>query len=157
FGRHNLGEASKQAQLQGPAHASLHVFGDGSDLLNLKGNGRIDVPKGKLGQLPVLLDLVKAFGLRVPDRTAFEQAQMVFAIEGPQIQVQHLDLYGNAISLRGQGTLDLDGSNLNLDFSGTLGRMTQILPAGIDELSQMISGQFLKIKMRGKLGKGGEI
>lgn len=157
FGKHNLGEAASKAQLQGPAGARVHLTGDGSDLLTLKGNGRIEVPKGKLGQLPVLLDLVKAFGLRVPDRTAFEQAQMVFAIEGPQVQVQQLGLYGNAISLRGQGTVDIDGSNLNLDFSATPGRMTQILPESIDNVSQLISGQFLRIKMRGKLGKGGEL
>jgi hypothetical protein len=157
LGRHNFPDAARQAQLSGPASASLHLTGKGNDLLNLEGNGRIDVPQGKMGQLPVLLDLVKAFGLRVPDRTAFEQAQMVFAIEGPQVQVQQLDLFGNAISLRGQGKLDIDGSNLELDFSATPGRVTQFLPAGIDVIPQAISGQFLKIKMRGKLGKGGQI
>ncbi|MFO0876359.1 MAG: AsmA-like C-terminal region-containing protein [Gemmataceae bacterium] len=160
LGRHNLGPASGQGQMQmqGPARAALHITGEGTDLLNLKGNGRIDVAQGKLGpQLPVLFDLVKAFGLRVPDRTMFEQAHLVFAIEGPQIQVQQADLYGNAFSVRGQGSMDLDGSNLNLDFSATPGRMTQILPAGLDVIPQAISGQILKIKMRGKLGKGNQI
>jgi hypothetical protein len=154
LGRHNLGESSHKAQLQGPARAALHLTGEGSDLLNLKGNGRIDVPQGKMGQLPILLDLVKAVGLRMPDRTAFEQAHMVFTIEGPQIHVQQLDLYGNAVSLRGHGAVDLDGSNINLDFSATPGRMTQMLPAGIDVIPQAISGHLLKIKMRGKFGKG---
>jgi hypothetical protein len=110
-----------------------------------------------MGQLPVLLDLVKAFGLRVPDRTAFEQAHLVFGLQGPQVVVQQLDLYGNAISLRGQGTCDVTGNNLNLDFTATMGRFTQMLPASIDAIPQAISQQLLKIKMRGKLGKDGKV
>lgn len=149
FGRHN--HLGADAQLQGPARASLHLTGEGTDLSGLKGNGRIEVANGKLYRLPLLLDLLKAFGLRVPDRTAFEQARMIFAIEGPQMRIHGLDLFGSAISLRGQGTLDLDGSNLNLDFSADWGRMPQMLPAGISDLSQALSDQLFKIKLRGKL------
>lgn len=157
LGRHNLGESARQAQLQGPLRAALHLTGEGKDLLGMKGAGRVDVPEGKMGQLPVLLDLVKAFGLRVPDRTAFEQAHMEFGIEGPQLLVRQLDLYGNAISLRGQGNLDLDGNNLNLEFTATPGRFSQILPVGIDTIPQAISQQFLKIKMHGRFGQGASL
>jgi hypothetical protein len=157
FGRKNLGDAATRAQLQGPARVSLHLEGDGTDLLGLKGNGRVDIEQCKIGQLPVLLDLLKMFGLRMPDRTAFEQAHVDFAIEGPQMRVQQLDLFGNAISLRGQGTLDLDGNNVELDFTATPGRVTQLLPTGFDAVPQLVSQQFLKIKMRGKLGKEGTI
>lgn len=149
FGRHN--KLGSDAQLQGPARASLYLTGDGTDLSGLKGDGRIDVANGKLYRLPLLLDLLKAFGLRLPDRTAFEQAQMIFAIKGPTMIVQALDLYGNAISLRGQGTANLDGSNLNLDFSADWGRVPQMLPPGISDLSQALSDQLFKIKVRGKI------
>jgi hypothetical protein len=157
FGRHNLGAAARSAQLQGPARAAVYVYGEGADLSGLKGNGRVDVPQGKMGQLPVLLDLVKAFGLRVPDRTAFEEAHLIFGLEGPRVLVQQLDLYGNAISLRGQGGCDVTGSNLELDFTATMGRFTQLLPSAIDAIPQTISQQLLKIKMRGKLGKDSKL
>ena len=156
FGKHNLGAAAKTAQLQGPAQASIHLSGQGQDLLGLKGNGRLDVFEGKMGRLPVLLDLLKAFGLRMPDRTAFEQAHMVFAIEGPQLLVRQLDLVGNAVSLAGTGKVDIDGSNIELDFTATPGRFTQILPAGLDTIPPFLSSQILKIKMRGKFGKDGK-
>jgi hypothetical protein len=149
FGRHN--HLGPDAQMQGPARASLHLMGEGTDLSGLKGNGRVEVANGKLYRLPLLLDLLKAFGLRVPDRTAFEQARMIFSIEGPKMLVHGLDLFGNAISLRGQGTLNLDGSNLNLDFSADWGRMPQMLPPGISDLSQALSDQLFKIKLRGKI------
>jgi hypothetical protein len=156
FGKHNLG-VQGQAQLQGAARAAVYLSGEGGDLLTLKGNGRLDVPHGKMGELPLLLDLVKAVGLRVPDRTAFEQAHLVFAVEGPQVRVQELDLYGNAVSLRGQGTVDLDGKNVALDFSATPGRLMQPLPPALAVIPQAISEQILKIKMRGQLGKGGVV
>jgi hypothetical protein len=149
FGRHNIGAG---ADVKGPAQAAVHLMGEGTDVTGLKGNGRIDVPEGKLYKLPVLLDLVKAFGLRLPDRTAFEQAHLVFGIDGPQLQVHQLDLFGNAISLRGQGTLNLDGTNLNLDFNADWARMTQVLPDALNEIPRTISDQLLKVKMRGKLG-----
>jgi hypothetical protein len=153
FGQHNLGASASKAQLSGPARAFLYLNGEGTDLLGLKGSGRVDVDNGKMGQLPLLLDLVKAFGLQVPDRTAFVQAHLLFNIEGPQIQVRELQLSGNAISLLGQGTVDVDGDHLNLDFCATPGRMRELLPAGLDLIPPAISEQILKIKMRGHLGK----
>jgi hypothetical protein len=157
FGRHNLGKDAAQAQLQGPLRAGLHVSGEGSDLSGLRGNGRVDVLEGKMGRLPLQVDLLKAFGLRVPDRTAFEQARMVFALEGPQMRIQQLDLFGSAVSLRGEGTVNLDGSNVNLDFHADPGRVQQVLPGVLAEVPRAISDQLLKIKMRGRIGKGGEV
>ena len=98
------------------------------------------------------LALLKAFGLRLPDRTAFDQAHAVFAIDGPQLQVLSFDLYGNAISLRGKGTVDLDGNNLNLDFNADWGRLSQVLPEPISDIPRAVSDQLLKIKMRGRIG-----
>jgi hypothetical protein len=149
FGRHN--QLGADAQLQGPARAALHLIGDGTDLSGLKGNGRIEVAHGKMYRLPLLLDLLKAFGLRMPDRTAFEQARMIFGIEGPQMRIHALDLFGNAISLRGQGTLNLDGSNVHLDFSADWGRVPQMLPPGLSDGLQGVSDLLFKIKVRGKL------
>lgn len=150
FGRHN--QLGADAQLQGPARASLYLEGEGNDLSGLRGDGRIDVAHGKMYRLPLLLGLLKAFGLRVPDQTAFEDAHMLFGIEGPQMRIHSLDLLGNAISLRGQGTLNLvDGSNLNLDFSADWGRVPQMLPPVISDLVQGVSDQLFKIKLRGRI------
>ena len=107
----------------------------------------------KTVQATALLDLLKAFGLRVPDRIAFEQAHAAFRIDGPQLHIDQLDLYGNAVSLRGQGMMNLDGSDLNLDFNADWGRMNQLFPEEITEFSRAVSDQLLKIKMRGRVGE----
>jgi hypothetical protein len=149
FGKHNFGTT---AELLGPARAGLYLAGEGTDLSGLRGNGRIQVDNGKMLRLPLLLELLKAFGLRMPDRTAFEQAKVVFAIAGPQMRIEQLDLFGSAVSLRGQGTLNLDNNDINLDFSADWGRVPQVLPPGISDLSQALSDQVFRIKMRGVVG-----
>jgi hypothetical protein len=151
FGRHN--NLGPDADLQGPATGSLALRGEGADIGGLRGNGRMDVARGKLYRLPPLMNLLKAFGLRAPDRTAFEEAHVEFEVEGPQARVRRLELFGNAVSLRGQGSLNLDGSDLNLDFNADWGRLGQVLPAAVGEIPRAISDQLLRIKVRGKVGE----
>jgi hypothetical protein len=152
FGKQNsLGGGG---ELQGQAQAAVHLVGDGGDLADLRGGGQIDVPHGKLYKLPALLDLVKAFGLRRPDGTAFEEAHVTFAIEGPQLRMQELDLIGNAVSLRGNGTVNIDGSHLNLDFHADWGRAGIIIPPDWLEVPRSVFDQIFKIKVRGKLSPG---
>jgi hypothetical protein len=145
FGRHNLGG---KAELSGVATANLHLKDEGA---GLEGKGVVDVPSGKLYRLPLLLDLLKWLGLRPPDRTAFEQAHVAFGINGTRIQVTQLDLVGNAISVRGTGTMNLDGTDLNLDLNADWGRVPELLPPALTGLSREISNQLLRIKVRGRL------
>jgi hypothetical protein len=150
FGRHNFGKAT---DFNGLAVGRLFLKGDGADLNGLRGSGRLDVPNGKMYNLPLLLDLLKFLGLRLPDRTAFEEAHATFDIEGLRAHVRQLELYGNAISLRGKGDLNLDGSDLNLDFHVDWARLGQLLPPGIRNIPREISNQLLKIEMRGRVGE----
>ncbi len=148
FGKHNLGASSN---MQGEAMVQMYLSGNGTELTDLKGNGVVNVPNGKLYRLPVLLDLLKFIGLRAPDGTAFEAAKMLFQIDNGQLIVQKLDLIGNAISLRGQGTVNLDNNNLMLDFHSDWGRIHQVLPPWLNVIPQTIGDQLLKITVRGKI------
>jgi hypothetical protein len=149
FGRHNLGDPGK---LSGLATASVYLTGVGGELSGLKGNGQVDVPKGKMANLHPLVDLLKVLGLRWPDRTAFEEAHARFSINGPRVSVSQLSLLGNAISLRGHGEMNLNGTDLNLDFHTDWARAAQMLPPAVKAVPEEISNQLLKIQMRGQLG-----
>jgi hypothetical protein len=149
FGKHNLPGAG---QLSGLASARVYLQGEGADLRQLSGKGTIDVPQGQIYQLPLLLDLLKFLGLRMPDGTAFEEAHASFSIRGERVEVRRLDLFGNSISLRGQGELNLDGTDLNLDFYAVWARIVQILPPLVKEMPPALSKHLLKIKMRGRIG-----
>jgi hypothetical protein len=159
FGRHNLGP---EPLLHGIAAARLHLYGHGADIDRMEGNGSIDVPYSPLTRLlnlPPLVALLKFLGLRLPDRTAFEEAHAVFAIHGKRASVSKLDLLGNVISLYGQGEVNLDGTEVMLDFYPSWGRAEQIpLPPVVRELPSTISKQLMKIEMRGQLGgKDGDL
>src|SRR5262249_19902410 len=143
FGRHNLGG---NADISGMASANLYLTGAGADLRNLRGSGTLEVPTGRRYSVPLLLDLLKVVGLRPPDRTAYDEARADFEINGPRVHVQHIDLFGNAISLRGQGELNIDGSDINLDFNVDWARFNQVLPPGIKSIPPAISDQLLRIK-----------
>jgi hypothetical protein len=148
FGRHNF----NNTELNGMAVARVYLEGEGGELSGLKGNGRIDVPQGRMYKLPLLLDLLKFLGLRLPDRTFFEEAHVVFDIEGMRAHVKQLELYGNAISLRGSGDANIDGSDLAFAFNVDWARLGQVLPEGVREVPREISNQLFRIDMRGKVG-----
>jgi hypothetical protein len=151
FARYN--DLGPKAQLNGLASARLYLAGQGSGLAGLAGGGSIDVPKGKMANLPLLLDLLKVLSLRLPDRTAFEEAHVRFDIAGPRVKISRLDLFGNAISLSGQGEMNLDGSDIQLDFYAVWARILDLLPPVMKKIPIEISEQLLKIEMRGRLGQ----
>jgi hypothetical protein len=156
FGRHNLGPTAKAEDFVGPVRAYVRLNGEGDDLRDLRGSGHVDVADGKMGQLPLILDMFKALGLTKPDGTAFEQLHMEFGIDGPRLNVHVLDLKGRAISLRGGGGMGLDGDDVKLDFTAMPG-LIGWLPPPLDRIPGIFSRQLLKISMRGKLGKGGQV
>lgn len=150
FGRRNGIAAGR---LEGPVSAQLYLTGRGAGLAELTGRGDVDVASGKLYDLPVFLELLKAISLRAPDGVAFDEAHASFRLEGPRVNVERLDLLGNAVSLGGRGTLNLDGSAVALDFYAVWARIAQVLPTGWRDLPPWVSGQLLKIKMRGTLSQ----
>lgn len=152
FGRENIGE---KQQMNGIAAARLHLHGHGGSVNNMEGNGSIDVPYNPLARLldlPPLVALLKFLGLRWPDRTAFEEAHAVFTIHGQRASVSKLDLLGDVISLYGQGEVNLDGTDVMLDFYPSWGRAEQMLPTAVRSIPSAISKQLMKIEMRGNIG-----
>ncbi len=143
---------ANNAQLSGPAKAELYLRGNGYGLDELEGGGNLHVPNGRMYNLPPLVDLLKVSALHVPDGTAFEEAHTEFRIHGRRVQVQRLDLLGSAISLGGRGELNLDGSDLAMDFYAVWGHIVQVLPPGLREVPPWLSKNLLLVHARGRLG-----
>jgi hypothetical protein len=149
FGRNNLGP---NARIQGLATARLFLQGQGDTLDGLTGSGSLEVPKGQMYNLPLLLDLLKVLQLRSPDDIAFEEAYARFDIRGSRVRIQRLDLFGNAVSLGGKGEMDLSDNAIHLDFYAVWGRVVQMLPPLLSKIPPLISKQLLKIQMSGRIG-----
>jgi hypothetical protein len=149
--RHN--HVGGNTHLSGLAKAELYLTGTGYGMDELGGGGNVHVPKGKMYNLPLVLDLLKVVtDLHAPDGIAFEEAHAEFKIQGKRVQVTRLDLLGSAISLGGKGEVDVDGSNLAMNFYAVWGHITQLLPPGLREVPPWLSKNLMLVKAQGKLG-----
>src|SRR5262249_54838822 len=142
FGKHNLGAKSS---LAGQLMGRLYLTGDGSGFDSLDGNGSLEVPNGKILDLPLLIDLLKFLGLRWPDRTLFEEMHALFSIRGRRLAVRRLDLVGNVVSLSGKGEVNLDGTDVQLDFYPTWARVDQLLPPAVRPIPMAVAKNLITI------------
>jgi hypothetical protein len=145
------------ADLKGIAQTQLRLqnrLDSKTGQLVVDGTGKIDVPTGRMYNLPVLLDLVKVLKLQAPDKTAFEEAHAVFKIHGDRIKVEQVDLIGKAICLGGSGELDTSGEYVKFDFY-TVGSqvLARLVNTPVGDLTAFLSKNLFKIKLTRENGE----
>ncbi len=117
-------------------------------LLTLTGAGQIDVPNGRMYNLPVLMPLLKLLKLQAPDQSAFEEAHAVFDLRGDRIKVSQLDLIGTAVSLGGSGELDTAGEDVRFEFYTIWSQaLKRWLSTPYGDVTSFLSGSLFKIEM----------
>lgn len=145
------------ADLKGIAQAQLLLSNrpdPKTGRLVLEGSGKIDVPTGRMYNLPVLLDLVKVLKLQAPDKTAFEEAHATFRIQGDRVKVDQVDLIGKALCLGGSGELDISGEYVKFDFY-TLGSqvLARMINTPVGDLTAFLSKNLFRIKLTRENGE----
>jgi hypothetical protein len=139
------------ADLKGIAQAQLLVYNKldpKTGRLVVEGTGKIDVPTGRMYNLPIMLDLVKIFKGSAPDKTAFEQAHAVFRLQGDRIKVDQLDLIGKAICVGGSGELDTTGEYVKFEFYTVWSTvLKQMSNTPVGDLTAFLSKNLFTIKM----------
>ena len=87
--------------------------------------------------------------VRRPNKTAFNNSDIDFRIQGDRLYFDRLDFKGDAITLKGNGEMDLD-RNLNLEFYTLVGRDEVRVPV-ITPMLGLASQQLLLIQVAGTL------
>jgi hypothetical protein len=149
-----VNQLGPKTEIQGLATAQLSLSNPMDPVTRvpvLQGSGSIDVPNGRMLDLPIMLDVIKLARLRPMDHTAFEEAHAVFRIRGNRVKVGQLDLLGNAISLGGEGEMNLDGTQAEFEFYTVWTNIRNMLGGGGD-LAARISGNLFRIRVAGDLG-----
>jgi len=148
---------SDGAELRGLAQGSFLVENQPdarTGKLVTVGSGQLDVPQGRMYNLPVLLDLVKVLKGQQPDGSAFEEAHATFDLKGDRVKVTQLDLLGSAVSLGGSGEVGTDGKYVSFEFytiwSQTLKRW---LTTPLGDVTGLLSGSLFKIELTRENGK----
>jgi hypothetical protein len=132
---------------RGKLDARLALNGFGGDLRRLHGTGQARVVNGDLGELPVYLRLLKVLTLAPANKTAFDSADVVLTIQNGKTYFDPIRFTGNAFSLHGRGTMDVQGA-LDMRLSVVYGRDRMHVKLFSDALREA-SGQFLVVRITG--------
>ncbi|HSQ56924.1 MAG TPA: hypothetical protein VLM40_14380, partial [Gemmata sp.] len=145
------------ADLKGLAQAQLRLFNrpdPKTGRLVIEGSGKLDVPTGRMYNLPVLLDLVKVLKLQAPDKTAFEEAHATFRVHGDRIKVEQVDLIGKAVCLGGSGELDTSGEYVKFEFYTVVSQvLARMINTPVGDLTAFLSKNLFRIKLTRENGE----
>ncbi|MCG3137626.1 MAG: hypothetical protein HJJLKODD_01475 [Phycisphaerae bacterium] len=98
----------------GLVSAILALRGDAADPETRRGWGTMRIDRAALYQLPLLLAILNVINLAQLEEGAFQQVECSYSLEGGQILINDLLLNGQAISLRGTGSLTWPEKELRL-------------------------------------------
>ncbi|MBY0457798.1 MAG: hypothetical protein K2V38_10705 [Gemmataceae bacterium] len=145
------------ADLNGQAQAQLVLFNrpdPRTGRLVVEGAGKIDVPAGRMYNLPILLEVLKVLKGSAPDKTAFEQAHVLFRVQGDRVKVDQLDLIGKAVCLGGSGEVDTAGEHVRFEFYTIWWRVLEALgDTPITDLTAFLSKNLFVIKLTREHGE----
>ncbi|MEE8450741.1 MAG: hypothetical protein V3R99_02470, partial [Thermoguttaceae bacterium] len=136
-------------KLRGKIDASIDLHGTGREIYGLVGRGKLHLRDADVYELPVMISMLKILSIREPDRSAFSECHTEFVVQGPHIYFNPINFNGDAISLRGQGEMDMQ-SNIDMVFHAVVGRDEIRVPV-ISELLGGASEQIMQFQVSGTL------
>ncbi len=135
--------------LRATVFAEVTLHGSGRSLNTLGGRGRIHLSDADIYKLPLMISLLKILSIREPDRSAFSKSDIEFHVDGNHIYFDRINFNGDAISLLGQGEMNLQ-QDVRLAFYAVVGRDELRIPI-IREVLGGASQQIMLIHVDGPL------
>ncbi len=137
-------------RVRGLVTARLDVSGLGYDPHTITGDGSARIVQGELGTLPVAIRFFNVLKLAKETRTAFDSAELAFKIDNGETTLDPVRLVGNAFSLDGRGSLDVQGT-VDLKLRILPGRDSVRVPL-FSDFTRELSGQILVVRVQGPIG-----
>ncbi len=136
-------------RLQGNAGAWLVLSGRGPGVYGMQGSGQVWLSKADIYELPFMVQLLSILSIRLPDNTGFTKSDVKFTIAGEHIYLDRIEFAGDAISLVGEGEMNLD-SDIQATLSAIVGRSDWQLPIFKNAMGEA-SKQLMQIHVDGNL------
>lgn len=148
----NLKELSQEfspglEDVEGRTFAALKMQGDASGTHTCRGNGQIHVRDAKIYELPPVMRLLKLLQVRRLNDVAFDSGDIFFVVNGENIDINRMEFNGDAISIIGNGRMNMD-HDLDLNFYSVMGRNKINIPL-ISDLYRRSSQKFMWINVGG--------
>ncbi len=133
----------------GIASCALRCGGDLHSRESITGDGVLRLTDARLYEMPVMMDVLGAMLTGNARRSAFDTGTVDFGLRGDQIDLNRIELNGDALSLIGNGTMDWS-HRVDLNFYTVMGRNRLYIPI-LSELYQAGSQQILWVVVDGTL------
>jgi hypothetical protein len=116
----SLGEYARlyipsQGSLRGVMNGWVDLSANSPNPKDVTGRGQLRIHPAALYELPVFVQILKAFSFAPQNNTAFNYALATFSVGKREVYFREIDLMGDAISLHGRGSARFDGA-LQLTF-----------------------------------------
>ncbi len=141
--------APEVKQVQGRGFVAMRMGGNYDDFHSYRGDGTVQLRDARIYELPAMLTLLKMLNVGRTDRSAFDASNVNFMINGTDIDFERIELVGDAISLIGNGRMNLD-QDLDLNFYSIVGRNRIKIPV-LNELYHVGSQQIMWISVDGTM------
>ena len=117
---------------------------------SFRGEGTLQLRNAHIYELPPILSLLKILlPVKEVNRTAFDSCSVDFSIDGNHVDLERIELIGDAVSLIGNGEINFS-RQLDLNFYSVLGRNRFYIPL-LSEIYRAGSQQILWINIDGTL------
>jgi AsmA-like C-terminal region len=119
-----------------------------------KASGEIRITKAHMFKLPVMLELLHVVYLTPPGGGAFNDGRMSYQLKGNQLIFTEISLRGNALSVLGSGTVEMDTKKMNMAFIS--GPPPQAGLIRLDEAGPILRGivrELMEVQVTGTLDR----
>jgi hypothetical protein len=144
------GTAATQ-RYRGKVFGAIEVSGSRAGMHSLAGRGQLRLRDADIYELPVIVALLKVLRVKAPDHKAFSSSLVDFRVEGPHAYLDNIELSGDAISLVGNGEVDMEGQ-MQMTFRSIMGDSETQLPV-MKRVLGGASGQFMLVHVDGTLAQ----
>lgn len=141
--------APRQQRLSGKVFAVVSLSGTGEGVHTYRGQGQVRLRDADIYELPAIIAMLKLSSVQNPDRTAFTQSNIDFRIEGDDLELDRIELQGDAITLKGRGRLT-SAREIDMQLYTQMGREDATIPL-FRPLIGEASRQFLLFEVSGSV------
>ncbi len=145
----------KMEKTTGRANASITFKGKGSDESALTGEGKVELSKSNLWEVPFFSKLVKALSLGAVPSVDFTESQGKFKIKGNKLIFDEVYFHSSFLNLDGAGKLYMNG-NISFTFKITIlsNWLSKIDPTGLSSwVLKIVEGQLNAVRATGTAKK----
>jgi hypothetical protein len=135
--------------ISGRTFAAFRLAGNCTGSHTYHGDGSVQLRDAKIYELPPVLALLKQLRIGRSDRSAFDSSDVSFTISGETFDLNRIELEGDAISLIGNGRMNMD-RKIDLNFYSIMGRNRFNIPL-ISEMVHAGGQQAMWIRVNGSV------